>query len=295
MFRPDWHDAEPKIILGTKLPAGGGVEEGHRVLDTLAAHPSTAAFIAAKLCRKFVADDPPAGLVDRVAGVFLRTKGNLRATTAAVLRSEEFLDPRHRGVKVKSPLEFLASAARALEVRVSVDGRLGRSLRALGAPLYGAAAPTGYPDTAPEWTSANAILARMEVGAALASAALGPERGRETRNPSTSVVRRTDALLERLLPGGASGATRERIGSDWRNPFTDHVAVVVVDSGPEHTGRFVERQRNVREDFRRLFGHDVESIDAIAIMTDTDNSGLAATGYYGPIRFASQPPVATQR
>ena len=173
VFRPDWHDAEEKSILRESLAKGRGLEDGEQVLAMLARHPSTANFIATKLCRKFIADDPPGDLTDRVAGEFLRTGGNLRATTAAVLLSEEFLGTEYRGAKVKSPLEFLASTARALEAPIGTDGRLGWALRLLGAPLYGASPPTGYPDTAEEWTSANAILARMEVGGRLAGLVFG--------------------------------------------------------------------------------------------------------------------------
>ena len=230
VFRPDWHDAEEKTILGTTLPEGRGLEDGEDVLDMLAAHPSTATFVATKLCRKFIADDPPGSLVDTVAGTFLRTQGNLRATTAAVLLSDEFLGPEYRGVKVKSPMEFVASAARALEVPVDTNGQLGRTLRRLGAPLYGASPPTGYPDTAEDWTSANAILARMEIGSTLATAVFsgrgfrggrgdavnqgradGQQRGRRGRGPAGTVQARTDSLLAQILPGGISDDTRDKI------------------------------------------------------------------------------------
>ncbi len=235
VFRPDWHDAEEKVVLNRELPAGRGLEDGEDVLDMLAAHPSTATFIATKLCRKFIADEPPAALVDTVAGAFLRTRGNLRATTAAVLLSDEFLGPDYHAAKVKSPLEFLASTARALEVPVSTNGQLGRVLRQLGAPLYGASPPTGYPDTAAEWTSANAILARMNAGSQLANGALGGGRGfgarsgasgdaanraarrgptgraGRSRGPAGTVEERTAALLEQILPGGVSDDTREKI------------------------------------------------------------------------------------
>jgi uncharacterized protein (DUF1800 family) len=241
VFRPDWHDAEDKTILGADFPGGRGLEDGEAVLDMVAAHPSTASFVAMKLCRKFVADEPPGDLVDAVAGTFLRTRGNLRATTAAVLLSEHFLGSDYRGAKVKSPLEFLVSAARALEVPVGTGGQLGRLLARLGAPLYGASPPTGYPDTAEDWTSANAILARMDTGSMLSTAvfssggaarlagaggrgargnprnaddvaAPGSGRGAE-RGPRGTIEERTDALLAQLLPGGVSAATREKIVS----------------------------------------------------------------------------------
>ncbi len=236
VFRPDWHDAEEKSVLGTTLAAGRGLEDGEDVLDMLAAHPSTATFIATKLCRKFIADDPPGKLVDAVAGAFLRTRGNLRATTAAVLLSDEFLGSEYHSAKVKSPMEFLTSAARSLELPIGTNGQPAGILGRLGAPLYGASPPTGYPDTAEEWTSANAILARMEVGSQLSTAALsggpglgggrrgtgdrggagaqrGQRRGRGAveRGPTGTVEARTDALLAQILPGGVGSDTREKI------------------------------------------------------------------------------------
>jgi hypothetical protein len=230
----------------------------------LAAHPSTATFIATKLCRKFIADEPPAALVDTVAGAFLRTKGNLRATTAAVLLSDEFLGSDYHTAKVKSPLEFLASTARALEIPVGTNGQLGRVLRQLGAPLYGASLPTGYPDTAEEWTSANAILARMDTGSQVATAALGGGRGfgapggaagdaanrsarrgltgraGRARGPAGSIEERTEALLVQILPGGVGGDTREKIvawgeGQD-QAPGNAEIATLILGS-PEFQRR----------------------------------------------------------
>ncbi len=266
VFRPDWHDAEAKTILGQEFPGGRGIEDGEAVLDMVAAHPSTASFVATKLCRKFVADDPPGDLVDTVAGTFLRTSGNLRATTTAVLLSDEFLGSDYRAAKVKSPLEFLVSAARALEVPVGTNGQLGRALRQLGAPLYSASPPTGYPDTAEEWTSANAILARMETGSLLSTAAFssgalrgarrGPgagggqrpdaataragRTGAAGRGPQGTVEERSLALLAQLLPGGVSGATRDKIVS-WgmtqeQTPSNAEISTLILGS-PEFQRR----------------------------------------------------------
>jgi len=267
VFRPDWHDAEEKRVLGTTLAAGRGVEDGEQVLDLLAEHPSTAGFIAVKLCRKLVADQPPPDLVVEVAATFRRTGGDLRATTAAILRSKEFLGPEHRAAKVKSPLEFLASAARALEVPVGTDGMLARTLQLLGAPLYGASPPTGYPDTAAEWTSANAILARMDVGSRLAAIVYGDEtaagraasgrRGRRgrggergpqgsagqrggERGPQGSAGERSDALLEQLLPGRAGDELRTKIlaWADAQDEAPDNAEIAALILGsPEFQRR----------------------------------------------------------
>ncbi len=197
VFRPDWHDAEDKTVLGTRLPKGRGVQDGEQVLDMLVEHPSTARFIATKMCRRLVSDDPPASLIDKVATQFAASRGDLRAATATILRSREFDDPAARGAKVKSPLEFLASGARALGVPATADPRLVQGLRALGEPLYGASAPTGYPDEPMARTSANALLARMELGTLLAEAAFA----RRDRRASGTERERVERALGDLLPG----------------------------------------------------------------------------------------------
>jgi uncharacterized protein (DUF1800 family) len=124
-FAPALHDHGEKTILGHRFPAQadnprqrrpaqGGIDEGERLLDIVAAHPATAKHMATKLARRFVSDEPPAGLVDRVAARFTETKGDLRETVRAVITSPEFFAEKARRAKVKTPLEFVASAMRHL-------------------------------------------------------------------------------------------------------------------------------------------------------------------------------------
>ena len=100
VFRPQMHDTGEKTVLGKTFPAGSGEEEGERLLDMLAQHPATAQHIAFKLAQRFVADEPPAALVDRAAKKFLDTKGDLREVTrvdhhvAGVLRRRRAIAPR---------------------------------------------------------------------------------------------------------------------------------------------------------------------------------------------------------
>jgi uncharacterized protein (DUF1800 family) len=165
-YRPAVHDAKEKHVLGYRFPAGGGIEEGERMIAILANHPATARHIAQKLCRKFVADEPSADLVARVASAFTATHGDLRETVRAVVTSPEFLDPRHHGGKVKTPLEYAVSAVRASGA--STDGRgLGRELAGLGQPLYLCQPPTGYAEESEAWISSGALLARMNFATAL--------------------------------------------------------------------------------------------------------------------------------
>ena len=118
-FNDRMHDHGAKRVLGRTIKAGGGVEDGEQVLDLLARHPSTARFIATKLVRRFVADDPPPALVDRAARTFRRTDGDLREVMRTILTSPEFLAPAAYRAKVKSPFEYVVSLLRATSASVT--------------------------------------------------------------------------------------------------------------------------------------------------------------------------------
>src|ERR1041384_6915814 len=115
VFRPWMHDDGPKTVLGVTIPAGGGVNDGLRLIEILSRHPSTARFISKKLCQRFVSDDPPAQLVDRIAQVFMKTDGDIREVIRAIVNSPEFNSPTFFRSKVKSPLELAATAIRAVD------------------------------------------------------------------------------------------------------------------------------------------------------------------------------------
>jgi uncharacterized protein (DUF1800 family) len=161
------HDAGVKTVLGQRLPAGGGMKDGERVLDLVAAHPSTARHIATKLARRFVSDTPPEPLVARAAARFTATGGDLREVVRTIVTSPEFFAPDVRKAKVKTPLEFVVSAVRAenADVRPLV---LVRALRQLGMPLYMCQPPTGYDDTADTWISPGALVTRINVAQQIA-------------------------------------------------------------------------------------------------------------------------------
>ena len=120
-FNAEQHDNGAKVVLGHHLPAKGGIKDGEMVLDILCAQPSCAHFISKELCIRFVSDDPPPALVDRVAGVFTQTGGDLRKVTEAILTSPEFLSPATYDTKIKSPLEFAVSAVRASKSNLIFD------------------------------------------------------------------------------------------------------------------------------------------------------------------------------
>ena len=168
-FDPRKHDNGQKVVLGHVIRAGGGERDGEEVLDLLARYPSTARFIATKLIRRFVSDTPPPALVDRVAARFRETDGDLREVTRAILTSPEFFGADATRAKVKTPFEFVVSAARATGADVQDARPLARQIADLGMPLYQCQPPTGYKDTADAWVNTGALVGRMNFGLSLTS------------------------------------------------------------------------------------------------------------------------------
>ena len=166
-FNPAWHDRKEKIVLGRTLAPGRGEQDGVDVIDMLARHPSTAKFISKKLAQRFVADAPPASLVDRMAATFTKTDGDLRAVLQTMFASPEFFSEGAWRAKFKSPLEVVVSAARALNADVTDTFVLAQRISDLGQPLYGKVEPTGYPNTGETWTSSAGILGRIDFASAL--------------------------------------------------------------------------------------------------------------------------------
>ncbi len=172
VFRAALHDDGEKRVLGQIIPAGGGESDGLRVLQILLNHPSTAKFIARKLARRFVSDDPPEALVTRIAATFARTHGDIRSMLRTLFESPEFWSRRALRAKVRSPLELVAGSVRALGGTIEDPLALARAVARIGEPLYGAQPPTGYADTAQSWISSGALLARIDFGLQLANGQL---------------------------------------------------------------------------------------------------------------------------
>ena len=164
VFRPAVHDFGSKVVLGRLIPPGRGEEDAKQVLHVLAAHPATARFIAQKLARRFVSDEPPDALVDRVAVTYLRTAGDIRSMLRTLFESPEFWSRTALRAKVRSPLELVAASLRALDAAVDDPQALAKVVARIGEPLYAAQAPTGYPDRAQTWLTSGALLARIDFG-----------------------------------------------------------------------------------------------------------------------------------
>ncbi len=222
VFRGEVHDADAKTILGKHFPAGGGQEEGERVLDMLAHSPNTARFIATKLARRFVSDTPPAALVDRATATFRKTDGDIREVVRTIVTSPEFFAATAYHAKVKSPFELVTSTLRAMNAQPDSSPRAVQLVNRLGAPIFGHLAPNGYPETGDAWMNAGAILNRINFGLA---AAAGRVPGVKLADwPATKQLasltreQQVDGVIKELFGGAASPDTRDVLLTGT-NPF----------------------------------------------------------------------------
>ena len=244
VFRPDIHDAGLKTILGVTLAPGRGIEDGEQTLDILARHPATARFIATKLARRFVADTPPASLVDRAAATFTRTEGDIREVVRTIVTSPEFFSQDAYRSKLKTPFELLTSTLRALNALPDPTPRTAQVVRQLGQPIFGKETPNGYPDVADAWLNTGSILNRINFGTMAISGQV-PGIILDRWPPAQSLrsaprEQQVDAVIASLLGGAASPDTRE-ILITGRNPFleanpgaaSDTTLAIVDDDPPE--------------------------------------------------------------
>ena len=164
-FDESQHDAQPKTVLGIHLQPDR-VREAERVIEQFATHPKTAEFIATKLARRFIADDPPSAAITRAAQVFVRSQGDIRATLRALLLDEDEQSWATRAAKLKRPSQFVVSAIR--QTGATCDGGLGLqvALRQMGQNLFGWPTPDGYPDRTNAWQ--HNLLPRWQFALALA-------------------------------------------------------------------------------------------------------------------------------
>lgn len=161
LFRADWHDAGAKRVLGLRLPAGGGVEEGERILDRLAAHPATARHVAHRLAARFVADEPPPRLVDALARRYRRSDGDLAQLMRTLLESPDFWQAAAQRNQLKTPFEYAVSALRASGRELEDARALATWIERMGQPLYGHLTPDGEPEQATHWLRPDSLQQRL--------------------------------------------------------------------------------------------------------------------------------------
>jgi uncharacterized protein (DUF1800 family) len=203
------HDRGDKVVLGVRF-AQGGEREGRELIAMLARHHATRHHVSAKLCARLVADDPPDGCVDAAVAAWHHADGDIGAVLRAIVRSPDFWSARAIRGKVKTPLEFVVSAVRAVGGTPDSTPRLAQVVARLGQPLYLQPAPTGYPETQADWVNSGALLQRMNVAVALAANRLpGARVDLDAALPTADA----DALLDRVsqvvLGGAMSAHTRQ--------------------------------------------------------------------------------------
>jgi uncharacterized protein (DUF1800 family) len=225
-FDASRHEPGPKTVLGVTIPEGG-MQEGLTVLHMLATSPKTAHFISQKLAVRFVSDNPPPALVDRMAATFLKTGGDTRAVLETLFHSPEFWSPAVYRAKVKTPIEFLTSALRASDAEVTDPALMVVALDRLGMPVYGMQTPNGYSWQSADWVSTGGLVNRMNFSLLLSGdhvrgthphwpAGLG-----DPQDPKPA----TEAQLETLLLGGpVSAHTRDTVLAQFRNPTVQQEA-----------------------------------------------------------------------
>jgi len=208
VYRDQVHDHDQKIVLGVTIPAGGGKADGEKVLDILAHSPATARFISRELAQRFVADDPPPALLDRMAKTFHDTDGDIRAVLGTMFNSPEFFSEGAYRSKIKSPFEMAVSALRATGATLNKPLPLVNQIAAMGEPLYRKQEPTGYPNASQDWMSSSGLMGRMNLAMDLTADRLpgvSVDSSHFAANPTESA--------HALLLADASKGTLDAIGA----------------------------------------------------------------------------------
>jgi len=235
-FNQRAHDDGEKVVLGHKIPSGGGIKDGLMVLDILAHNSATAKFVATKLVRHFVSDNPPAALVDRVAATFTKSNGDIRETLRAIFFSPEFNASEAYRAKVKRPFELAISAIRTLGAETNGGPQLHQWIARMGEPLYGFQTPNGYSDTAESWVNTGGLLERFNFGLMLASNRIPGTRvdlkrfvGNAANEQSLSQTQIMERFLNVIVAGDITSKTKEAL----LRQFNERPALVVPAMSPK--------------------------------------------------------------
>jgi uncharacterized protein (DUF1800 family) len=252
-FAPNRHEPGTKIVMGQKFKERGE-DEGRQLLHMLATRPATAQFISRKLAVRFVSDDPPQALIDRMAKTFLSSDGDISAVLSTLFHAPEFSDASVYRAKIKTPIEFVASAARASNADIENMQPLANAVREMGMPLYGCVTPNGYSWTADTWVSTNALVNRMNFALSMAAnrlpgisiawdptETLNNDAATLETHPSAPDPQVEEARLETLLvTGGVSDSTRTAVLQQFEQQKNQNSAVAVPIGAPERR-KFRER------------------------------------------------------
>jgi uncharacterized protein (DUF1800 family) len=244
VFREPRHEPGDKTVLG-RLFHENGMREGEAALEMLARQPATARFISTKLAQRFVSDAPPASLVDAMAKTFLDTDGDIKAVLRSMLRAPEFWDKSTYRAKVKTPLEFMVSAIRAIGAEITRSQALTDALNRMGMPLYGAQPPTGYAMQAQSWVNSGALLSRMNFALGLGTGKLNGVRIDALRMDAAKMGAPVDAAK---LPGARAPGNAALPAAGAQAPADAELSaleeMLVAGGVSAETHRTIARQMN---------------------------------------------------
>lgn len=253
-FNMNRHDKGDKVVLGHVFPAGGGYEEGVDLLNMLAHHPSTAKFICHKIAVRFVSDEPPAALVDKMVKTFEDKNGDIRQVLITMVTAPEFWSADALREKTKSPFELAIGAVRSLHATIYQPMQLYNWVSRMGERKYYYQAPTGFPDKGAYWINTGSLLSRMNFGLALAAGRipgvsvdlLALNNGHEPESAEAALViyghlilpeRNLDATVKRLTPMLNDAAVATITGDSTGNdPMLAQVVGIIIGS-PEYQRR----------------------------------------------------------
>jgi uncharacterized protein (DUF1800 family) len=216
-FNANRHDKGEKKVLGQTFVSGGGYDEGVRLLEMLAHHPSTAAFITRKIAVRFVSDNPPQSLLDKMAKTFRDKNGDIKQVLITMVEAPEFWNADAVREKTKSPFELAIGAVRSLHGTIKQPYQLYTWVTRMGEKKYYYQAPTGFPDKGAYWINTGSLLNRMNFGLALASGRIpgvsidlvALNNGHEPESSQAALItygkiilpeRNLDATMKRLMP-----------------------------------------------------------------------------------------------
>lgn len=201
-FFPRRHDFGNKILLGHRI-RGSGEDEAHEALQLLARQPATARHISFQLAQYFLADSPPADLVEAMSERYQQTDGHIASVLETLFRSDPFWSNAYRGNKFKTPYRYLLSSIRATGIEVHNLRPLAGVLALQGMSLYGCLTPDGYTNTRDAWLNPNALMLRLNFAMALGGGFLRLGRS-DAPHPKPDPALLFDLLGPGLSPGSAS-------------------------------------------------------------------------------------------
>ncbi len=256
-FNPNRHEPGTKKVMGQKFK-DHGEDEGRALLHFLATRPATAQFLSRQIAIRFVSDDPPQPLIDRMARTYMTTGGDIAQVLNTLYHSPEFWSTSVDRAKIKTPIEYVVSAVRASDASIDNLRPLANALRQMGMPLYGCIPPSGYSWKSTDWVSTGSLVDRMNFALGLAanrlpgifadSAPQPQEDPPPAAGQSSDPIANEEARLEaELLPGGLDATTRTALLQQFHDQMAQRAPGAAMvranpNANPRRAANVLQRQ-----------------------------------------------------